>query len=291
MELAARDINAKYPGTNISENAADYQLSLVLLGNEVAPTGAALDGCPVAYSNAYANFSAYIEHRSSSAQKKTMAKTDDDPAPRTVMVWIAGNSSLAADFILTGAGKGAVNAVSVGGLFGLEDNATDVWLTVDEANVAAHRKTWQEGAAKAAGIRTFPSINLIHHGVASGIFAFRVLVQPRVQRTLIAQLTSAIVRTDVDGLNIDWEPPLPPPNPEHAEPDSPVQPTFEDGLAFASFVDALAKAMHALPGRRRLLTVDSGSVAGACWSIGPLDHGKHNRTQLLRFLPGKSMFL
>lgn len=66
MELAARDINAKYPGTNISENAADYQLSLVLLGNEVAPTGAALDGCPVAYSNAYANFSAYIEHRSSS---------------------------------------------------------------------------------------------------------------------------------------------------------------------------------------------------------------------------------
>jgi hypothetical protein len=77
--------------------------------------------------------------------------------------------------------------------------------------------------------------------------------------------------------SVDFEPPLPS-NPQHTEPKTPNQPTFEDGLAFARFLDALAKAMHALPGRRRLLTVDTGSVAGACWSIGPLDHGKRNHS-------------
>ena len=194
------------------------------------------------------------------------------------MAWVAGDANESAEFILQGEGRGAINAVSVGGLFGMVDNETDVWLTVDAATVAAHRRTWQGAATKAAGIRTFPSLNLIHHGIRPGIFAFRLLVQPRVQRAFIAQLVAAIEASDVDGLNIDFEPPLPPPNPQHSEPHSPVQPSFADGLAFASFLDALAKAMHALPGRRRLLTVDGGSVAGACWSAGPLDHGKRNHS-------------
>ena len=67
LELAAAAINKRYPGTNISENAADYTISLLLLGNEVAPTGTALNDCPVAYSNAYANFSAYIEQEDGDA--------------------------------------------------------------------------------------------------------------------------------------------------------------------------------------------------------------------------------
>ena len=62
------------------------------------------------------------------------------------------------------------------------------------------------------------------------------------------------------------------------DPDSPKAATILDGIAFAAFVDALAAAMHELPGRRRLLQVDGGSVANACWSIGPMDGGKRNHT-------------
>jgi hypothetical protein len=119
---------------------------------------------------------------------------------RTVMAWVASNSTESAHFILNGEGKGAVNAVSVGGLFGLADNQTDVWLMVDQAAVAAHHRTWQEGDAAAAGIRTLPSLNLIHHGISPGIFGFRVLVQPRVQQRFIAELVSAIEASGVDGL-------------------------------------------------------------------------------------------
>ena len=61
MELAATAINQRFPGTNTARNTADYTISLLLLGNEVAPTGTALNDCPLAYSNAYANFSADIE--------------------------------------------------------------------------------------------------------------------------------------------------------------------------------------------------------------------------------------
>ena len=43
--------------------------------------------------------------------------------------------------------------------------------------------------------------------------------------------------------------------------------------------------MHALPGRRRLLQVDGGSVANACWSIGPMDGGKRNHTWDLQPCP------
>ena len=88
-----------------------------------------------------------------------------------------------------------------------------------------------------------------------------------------------------DGLNIDFEPQ----NPKHADgsldPDSPLAATIQDGLAFAAFIDALAKKLHALPGRRRQLSVDTISIANACWSVGPLDHGKRNHTWDLQPCP------
>ena len=52
------------------------------------------------------------------------------PARKTVLAWIAGDTNESAEFVLRGSGKGAVNAVSVGGLFNSASNATNVWLTV-----------------------------------------------------------------------------------------------------------------------------------------------------------------
>eukprot|EP00947_MAST-08B_sp_MAST-8B-sp1_P001412 g1412.t1 len=57
LELSVRDINTRFPGTNISESAADYILVNVLYGNEV--TG--YFDHPMAYASSVANFSAYVE--------------------------------------------------------------------------------------------------------------------------------------------------------------------------------------------------------------------------------------
>ena len=100
-----------------------------------------------------------------SALASTAADPADPPPPttptnRTVMAWIAGNSTTSLRFILHGAAKGTVNAVSAGGMFGFATNKTDAWLTVDAQAVAAHRRVWQQGEAKAAGLRTYPSMNL-----------------------------------------------------------------------------------------------------------------------------------
>ena len=50
-------------------------------------------------------------------------------------------------------------------------------------------------------------------------------------------------------------------------------------------VSLFAKKLHALPGRRRQLSVDTISIANACWSVGPLDHGKRNHTWDLQPCP------
>ena len=121
---------------------------------------------------------------------------DDPPPPtqnnRTVMAWIAGNSTTSLRFILHGAAKGTVNAISAGGMFGFATNKTDAWLTIDPQAVAAHRHIWQQGEAKAAGLRTYPSMNLNWD-----IVGLRTLVKPRVQRRFIDDLVSAIEATDV----------------------------------------------------------------------------------------------
>ena len=61
------------------------------------------------------------------------------------------------------------------------------------------------------------------------ITSFRVLVQPHVQAKAIADLVAAIAAADVDGINIDFEPP----NPKHPDgslnPESPLAATIQDG--------------------------------------------------------------
>jgi hypothetical protein len=51
-------------------------------------------------------------------------------------------------------------------------------------------------------------------------------------------------------------------------------PTFADGLAYAAFLDTLAKALHELPDRP-ILTMDSLSVGSACWSAPPPGEPTH----------------
>ena len=60
-------------------------------------------------------------------------------------------------------------------------------------------------------------------------------------------------------MNIDFEP-------QTDVHDHANNPTVADGVAFAAFLQALGKALHALPGRRRQLSMDSESISGACWS-------------------------
>ena len=99
------------------------------------------------------------------AHSATLASTAADPADppppttpnnRTVMAWIAGNSTTSLRFILHGAAKGTVNAVSAGGMFGFATNKTDAWLTVDAQAVAAHRRVWQQGEPRPRGCARTP---------------------------------------------------------------------------------------------------------------------------------------
>ena len=140
----------------------------------------------------------------STADSEHQISTAPAPARKTVLAWIAGNSNESAEFVLRGSGRGAVNAVSVGGLFSSAANATNVWLTVNQPAIDAHAATWKSAEAHSLGIRTYPSMNL-----RWDVVSFRVLAQPHVQKPFIADLVAAIAAADVDGLNIDFEPPNP----------------------------------------------------------------------------------
>ena len=60
-------------------------------------------------------------------------------------------------------------------------------------------------------------------------------------------------------MNIDFEPKMDVRHPAN-------NPTLQDAIAFAAFLQALGHALHALPGRRRQLSMDSEAVSSACWS-------------------------
>ena len=59
LELAARDVNKRFPGTNISEDARKYAVETIIYGNEV--TGYEAPGNHMAYASAVANLSAWVE--------------------------------------------------------------------------------------------------------------------------------------------------------------------------------------------------------------------------------------
>lgn len=65
-------------------------------------------------------------------------------------------------------------------------------------------------------------------------------------------------------MNIDFEPKTDVHNPAN-------NPTLYDGIAFAAFLQALGSKLHALPGRRRQLSMDSEGVSSACWSMAGAD--------------------
>ena len=96
-------------------------------------------------------------------------------------------------------------------------------------------------------------------GYGHNISGLRTLFQPAHQSRVIADIVAAVKSSDVDGVNIDFEP-------ETDVHDHANNPTVADGVAFSDFLQALGKALHALPGRRRQLSMDSESVSGACWS-------------------------
>ena len=186
-------------------------------------------------------------------QTEVLLEPTNQLPQKTVLAWIEGNQSAIAEFILRGKGKGAVNAVSAA-IFQLQANATDAQFVADPAALAEHKRLWQEGTAKQLGIRTYPMI-----GYGNNISGLRTLFQPAHQARVIADIVAAVKSSDVDGVNIDFEP-------ETDVHDHANNPTVADGVAFSDFLQALGKALHALPGRRRQLSMDSESVSGACWS-------------------------
>jgi hypothetical protein len=172
----------------------------------------------------------------------------------TVLAWVEGNWTEVADFVISGNAKGAVNAISAGGMWGVSHlNGS---LTINQAAVEEHRKIWQSTAAKAAGIRTFPVI-----GFGGNISVLRQLFAAQDQ--FITALTEQIQSSQVDGVNIDFEPQA-----NVHDKSDPYTPTVDDGAAFAEFLDRLSKAVHKLPGRPTV-SMDSESIVGACWSTPP----------------------
>ena len=178
-------------------------------------------------------------------------------ADKTVLAWVEGNWSEVAEFVLGGSAKGAVNAVSAGGMWGV--SPVDGSLTIDAAKEDEHRRVWQSARARDAGLRTYPVV-----GFGGNITVLRTMFEHG-QDDFVREISRKVLDLDVDGVNIDFEPLA-----DVHDRDAAGAPTPEDGAAFASFLDALTRAVHALPGRTRIVSMDSESIVGACWSTPPV---------------------
>lgn len=124
------------------------------------------------------------------------------------------------------------------------------------------KAVWQGSDAQAVGLRTYPLL-----GLSSDIVWLRGMFVAENLDAIIADLCAAVQAAGVQGINIDSEPPVDVRNKTN-------NPTFADGLAFASFLDKLAQALHKQPSRP-ILTMDSLSVGSACWSAPPLEEPTH----------------
>ena len=91
-------------------------------------------------------------------------------------------------------------------------------------------------------------------GYGHNISGLRTLFQPAHQARVIADIVAAVKSSDVDGVNIDFEP-------QTDVHDHANNPTVADGIAFGDFLQALGKALHALPGRRRGATAQAQALA------------------------------
>ena len=191
--------------------------------------------------------------------------TETGASRKTVMAWLTGcgaNWTDCADFILRGPAKGAVNAVSAGGL--IELNSTDWTLhAADSETIANWKRVW------GSGIRTFPVI-----GAGGNITSLRPLFAKANITAFATSAAAVVAELGFAGLNLDFEPATFVHEPAMDGPN----PSVVDGLGFAALVDATAKALHKVG---KTLSVDTQTVVGACWS----DPGPANHTWDLRPCP------
>ena len=73
----------------------------------------------------------------------------------------AGNWTDVARYVMEGDARGAVNAISVEGMWTLNTTAGVAKLVVNHDKVALHKRIWQGSLAKARGIRTYPIIGFV----------------------------------------------------------------------------------------------------------------------------------
>jgi hypothetical protein len=165
-------------------------------------------------------------------------------------------------FVLRGAAKGAVNAVSIGLGWGFTRAPNGTFSFSGGGDTPTRQQfqaAWQGSDAKAAGLRTYPIMGLpgtpLFNAPAANLEA------------VIADLCAEVQAAGVQGVNFDYEPAVDVRNKTN-------NPTFADGLAYATFLDKVAKALHKLPSRP-ILTMDSLSVGSACWSAPPPGEPTH----------------
>ena len=120
------------------------------------------------------------------------------PAQRTVMSWVeeAPPWNQTSHFILRGAAKGAVNAVSVGLGWGFKRAPNGSFSFVSDAVTRKQfQEAWQGTDAKAVGLRVYPVMGL------PGVELFSA---PNLDE-MIADLCAEVQAAGVQGINIDYE--------------------------------------------------------------------------------------
>jgi hypothetical protein len=91
LELAATEINKRFPGTNISQDARKYTIETIIYGNEV--TGYEAPGNHMSYASAVANLSAWVEVQAASPAADR--SPGDGAAPQVTVKAVATSATAA----------------------------------------------------------------------------------------------------------------------------------------------------------------------------------------------------
>ena len=117
----------------------------------------------------------------------------------------------------------------------------DATLLLLPNGIAQHRTLWQ-----GKGLRTFPVLN-----PGPNITVIRMLCSTSTRGNFTKTLAAHAAAIGVEGINLDVEPAMDVRHPAN-------NPSFQDALDFAGFVDELAKALHAR--RAVLIRTDSAPI-------------------------------
>lgn len=176
---------------------------------------------------------------------------------RTVMAWVStdpANWPTCRDFLTTGAGKGAVNAISIDNLYTFHPENGTLSRDLGGANIAAQQKIW------ASSFRLYPMIG--YGGNVTGLH--QLFAAPE---AFIGMLVKDAVEFGWAGINIDFEPST---NMDDSDPRS--NPSIDDAVGLAVLLDKLGAALHAV---NKTVSVDTMSAQGACWSQWHHADGEH----------------